>query len=59
MVETMSNSPSAKLLLVDDDANVLEALARMLRIPGYELCCTTDPRVAMDYLSKRHLTLVR
>jgi EAL domain-containing protein (putative c-di-GMP-specific phosphodiesterase class I) len=39
------------LLLVDDDANVLSALARVFRRDGYRLLLATNPQEAFDLLA--------
>jgi DNA-binding NtrC family response regulator len=45
------SSPKRRVLLVDDEVQVLNALGRLLRRRGFEVRMTTSPREAIELLS--------
>src|SRR5574338_1135301 len=49
--------PTASILLVDDEAKILAALAQALRSEGHEVVATTCPREAQKLLSQRMFDL--
>ncbi|HEY1099907.1 MAG TPA: response regulator [Myxococcota bacterium] len=46
----MSTTPNTTILLVDDEALVCRALARVLKSAGWDVQATTDPKLAIEYL---------
>ena len=42
----------ARLLVVDDNEDACELIARLLRRAGYEATCHTSPSAALAYLAK-------
>ncbi len=47
----MPNTVKPKILLVDDEAAILEALQRTLQ-NEYEVCCSADPVMALEWLER-------
>jgi PAS domain S-box-containing protein len=43
--------PSSSILVVDDEAAVLDVMCRFLTIAGHRVCCTTGSQEALDHLS--------
>lgn len=41
-----------KILILDDDVNLLEALQRVLEMNGHEVQCSSDPTEALELVSK-------
>lgn len=54
----MSQSPSRRILIVDDEENVISALRRALRKEGYELRFATRPGDALALLREEPSDLV-
>jgi two-component system, probable response regulator PhcQ len=50
--------PPRRILIVDDEENVLHALRRSLRREGYELLFATNPQEAMEVMAKTPADLV-
>jgi DNA-binding NtrC family response regulator len=50
--------PTASILLVDDEAKILSALAQALRAEGHEVVTTTCPREAQRLLAQRMFDLL-
>src|SRR3954453_6970924 len=50
-------TPNASILLVDDEAKILAALARALKSEGHEVTATSCPREAQRLLSQRMFDL--
>ncbi len=48
----------ASILVVDDDRDVREILARALRAAGYDVCTAPDGRRALDAVARREIDLV-
>lgn len=48
----------AKILLIDDDISIINALKRVLKNKGYEIFDTTDPNDAMDIIGSEDLDLI-
>jgi EAL domain-containing protein (putative c-di-GMP-specific phosphodiesterase class I)/FixJ family two-component response regulator len=55
---TPSAAPVRKLLLLDDEANILSALKRLFRRDGYEVHATTDPAEAFRILAEHRIGVV-
>jgi len=53
-----ANQEKRVLLLVDDEVNVLEALARVLRPEGYRILRATRPREALDLLAAHPVSVI-
>ena len=51
-------TPARKILIVDDEENVRNALRRSLRKEGYELFFAADPTEALELLAKQPVDLV-
>ncbi|MFW3615652.1 response regulator [Billgrantia antri] len=58
MEDVAQQAEPAKLLLVDDEPNVLSALSRMLRHEGYELHTAGDGHAALAILEREPIDLV-
>lgn len=54
----MNAEPSRKILIVDDEENVLNALRRVLRREGYEVFTASDPASALEFLAKNRVDMV-
>jgi two-component system, probable response regulator PhcQ len=54
----MNSQPSRKILIVDDEANVLNALRRSLRKEGYEVFTASSPSEALTLLSTNPVDVV-
>ena len=50
-------TPNASILLVDDEAKILAALARALKSEGHEVTATSCPREAQKLLGQRMFDL--
>lgn len=50
--------PAGKLLLVDDEPNILAALRRLLRQDGYAITAETDARVALTRLESEDFDVI-
>ena len=50
--------PRLRVLVVDDDEDILELIGEYLRIRGHSVQTRTDPTVAMDTLRERRLDAV-
>ena len=48
MTQTQSTPPEARLLVVDDEPNIVELLAASLRFSGFEVRTAPDGRTALD-----------
>lgn len=46
----MASHPLSRILIVDDDASVIQTFARMLRMEGYEVLTAPDAEAAMREL---------
>jgi len=57
-IDTAAESPSETLLLVDDEAGILNSLKRLLRREGYRILTTTDPMEALDLLATNDVQVV-
>ncbi len=56
---TLESKPSAyKMLLVDDDVNVVKALRRVFRQENYEISTAENGNEALEHLSKQHFHLM-
>lgn len=55
-----SDKPTASILLVDDDVELLKALTKVLEKEGFEVLAHPDARSAMNYIndSKKEFDLV-
>jgi len=53
-----ANREERILLLVDDEVNILEALARVLRPEGYRILRATRPREALDLLAIHPVSVI-
>ncbi|CAN7635204.1 response regulator [Acidovorax delafieldii] len=53
-----SVAPTGKLLLVDDEPNILTALRRLLRQDGYRIDSETDPNAAIERLQSEDYDLI-
>lgn len=51
-------APEATILLVEDDASCLRALARNLRANGYTVLCATNGSEALDIVHVQHVDVV-
>ncbi|MFZ3287212.1 MAG: ATPase, T2SS/T4P/T4SS family, partial [Telluria sp.] len=49
---------NARILLVDDEPNVLAALRRVFRQEKYEVVCSTDPRAAIELIGAEPFDVV-
>lgn len=49
---------TARVLVVDDDAGVLEVVIRMLRTAGYEVCAAADGEAGWDVINTHHFDLI-
>lgn len=47
-----------KILIVDDDPDVVSALAYLLKVEGYQICKSGSPKEAIDYLAVGNFELV-
>ncbi len=56
MVSPMSSVP--RVLLVDDEPEILASLRRTLRACKYEITCVNDPREAIELLSKQSFDML-
>jgi two-component system, probable response regulator PhcQ len=56
MVTSMTQKP--RILMVDDEPDILAGLRRTLRPCGFDLTCTSDPRVAIDLLGTETFDIV-
>ena len=45
-------SLKARILLVDDDVNAVDALAELLELQGYEVACASNGQVALNHLRR-------
>jgi len=57
-IDTAAETPSETLLLVDDEAGILNSLKRLLRREGYRILTTTDPMEALDLLATNDVQVV-
>jgi signal transduction histidine kinase len=58
MERTTMSAANGSLLIVDDDEPGREGLARRLRRQGYEVCCASGGREALEALGGRRFDLV-
>lgn len=56
--EEAAKSPVYRILLVDDEANVLSALRRVFRQESYEVVACQDPKQALDMLKRESFQLI-
>jgi DNA-binding NtrC family response regulator len=56
--ETAMEKPPRKILLVDDEENVLSALRRTLRREPYDILLANGPEQALELLSQHQIDLV-
>lgn len=55
---TAGAAPARRLLLLDDEANILSSLKRLFRRDGYEVHATTDPAEAFALLAEQRIGVV-
>jgi len=48
----------AKILIVDDEVNVLNSLMRVLRIDGYDVTAVDSPKKALEKLEGKNFNVV-
>lgn len=58
LVSNSSVAPVRKLLLLDDEENILSALKRLFRRDGYEIFTTTDAAAAFDILAQHRVGVI-
>ncbi len=51
-------TPTDRILIIDDDADILELLEYNLRKEGYIVQCLNDPRTSIEHASQFHPTLI-
>lgn len=56
--DVISGAPSRTLLLVDDEANILSALKRLLRQDRYDIVTAGNGQEALEILSKRLVDVI-
>ena len=56
--EEMEEEKRYRILIVDDEMNVLRALSRSLRKEPYEVITATSANIALDYFSEKPFDLV-
>ncbi len=54
----MANGPTGVLLLVDDEANIISSLQRLLRGEGYRILTAAGPAEAFDILAKNAVSVI-
>jgi response regulator RpfG family c-di-GMP phosphodiesterase len=57
-MERQEPSPKPVVALVDDDPEILRALARLFRREPYDLLSTTDPQMVLEWAKTRAIDLV-
>jgi DNA-binding NtrC family response regulator len=54
----MMDTPTQRILIVDDDAAVQVSLALLLKQAGFDAACADDPAAALALLAREHVDLV-
>ncbi|WP_310450114.1 EAL domain-containing protein [Sulfuritalea sp.] len=57
-IDSADETPSETLLLVDDEAGILNSLKRLLRRDGYRVLTTTDPNEGLELLATNDVQVI-
>ncbi len=57
-VSPCDTAPQQTILLVDDEANILNALKRVLRREGYQILTAESPDIAFDLLARHDVQVI-